>query len=273
MPELPEVETVRRIIEPQLSGRRAVRVTASRREIILRPSFNEFRREVESAVIERVGRRGKFLLIYLDSGAAVILHLRMTGRLLCAPPDFRSIPHTHVIFELDDGMELRFSDTRRFGRFWLVRSGEEDTFSGIGKLGPEPFDEEFSPQRLEQKLGKSAAAVKQGLLDQSVVAGIGNIYADETLFEAGILPRRPARDIIGGEWEKIVAAARSVLGRAVEGNAVTPGEYLTGEGGEYRYNDFYAYRREGEPCRVCESVILREKIGGRGSCYCPKCQK
>lgn len=273
MPELPEVETVRKVLDQQLRGRRIVKVTAGRPEIVMRPSFSEFRREAGSSVIRGMGRRGKFLLIHLDSGATMILHLRMTGQLICAPADFPVRPHTHVIFELDDGMELRFIDTRRFGRFWLVRAGEEDTFSGIGKLGPEPFDETFNPEYLEQKLGKSAAAVKQGLLDQSVVAGIGNIYADETLFEAKIRPQTSARDITKKGWKKIAAAARSVLARAIAGNAVTPAEYLAGEGSDYRHNDFYVYGRGGEPCRVCGKTIERGKIGGRTSCYCPKCQK
>lgn len=273
MPELPEVETVRRVLEPQLRGRRVIKAAAARPEVIARPAFPEFCRWTESSVIRSMGRRGKFLLVYLDNGATMILHLRMTGRLICAAADFPARRHTHVAFSLDNGMELRFIDTRRFGRLWLVRPGEEDDFSGIGRLGPEPFDETFSPEYLEQKLGKSAAAVKQGLLDQSVVAGIGNIYADETLFEAKINPRTPARGITKKGWKKLAMAARQVLERAIAGNAVTPEEYLAGEGGEYRHNDFFVYGREGEGCRVCGAVIERGKIGGRGSRYCPRCQK
>lgn len=273
MPELPEVETVRRVLEPQLSGRRVVKAMAARPEVIARPEFPEFRRWTESSVIRGMGRRGKFLLLYLDSGAAVILHLRMTGQLICAPADFPLRRHTHVTLSLDDGRELRFIDTRRFGRLWLARPGEDDDFSGIAKLGPEPFDEEFRGEYLQKKLGGRAITVKQGLLDQSAVAGIGNIYADETLFEAKINPRTPANKIKKGKWATLAAAARRVLERAIAGNAVTPEEYLTYEGGEYKHNDFFAYGREGEACRVCGTVIERVRIGGRSSFYCPRCQK
>lgn len=273
MPELPEVETVRNVLDPQLRGRRVAEIAAMRPEIVIRPEFSEFRREVVSSVIRGMGRRGKFLLVHLDSGATVILHLRMTGQLLCVPADFPVKPHTHVIFELDGGTELRFTDARRFGRFWLVRAGEEDTFSGIGKLGPEPFDETFSPEYLEQKLGKSTAPVKQKLLDQSVVAGIGNIYGDEALFDAKIRPQTPARGITKKGWKEIAAAVRGVLARAIAGNAVTPSEYLADGGNDYRHNDFYVYGRGGEPCRVCGTAIERVKISGRTSCYCRKCQK
>lgn len=273
MPELPEVETVRRVLEPQLSGRRVIRAAASRPEVIARPAFPEFCRSVESSVIRGMGRRGKFLLFYLDRGATMILHLRMTGQLICVSTDFPIKRHTHVTFNLDNGMELRFIDTRRFGRLWLARPGEDDDFSGIGRLGPEPFGEEFSAALLERKLGGRAVTVKQGLLDQSVVAGIGNIYADETLFEAKIRPHTPAREIAKQGWKKLAAAVRLVLERAIAGNAVTPEEYLAYEGGEYRYNDFFVYGREGKACRVCGTVIERAKIGGRSSHYCPKCQK
>lgn len=273
MPELPEVETVRSVLDPQLRGRRVERVTAARPEIVLHPSFPEFRREVESTLLLGMDRRGKFLLIHLDSGASVILHLRMTGQLVYVPADFPLKPHTHIVFSLDDGAELRFTDTRRFGRFWLVRPGEEDTFSGISKLGPEPFDESFNADRLESVLGSRSAAVKQGLLDQSVVAGIGNIYADETLFDARILPRTPSCGISQEGWKRLTASVLSVLKRAIAGNAVTAAEYLADEGKNYRYNDFYVYGREGAPCRLCETVIRRDRIGGRSSFYCPNCQK
>lgn len=273
MPELPEVETVRRVLEPQLSGRRVIKAGAARPEVVARPEFPEFRRSVESSVISGMGRRGKFLLFYLDGGATMILHLRMTGQLICVPADFPLRRHTHVAFSLDNGTELRFIDTRRFGRLWLARPGEEDDFSGIAKLGPEPFDGEFRAEYLQKKLGGRAVAVKQGLLDQSVVAGIGNIYADETLFEAKINPQTPANQISGGKWAKLAEAVRRVLERAIAGNAVTPEEYLAYEGGEYKHNDFFVYGREGGVCRVCGAVIERVKISGRSSCYCPRCQK
>lgn len=273
MPELPEVETVRRVLGPRLRARRITAVAAACPQVFARPALPEFRSEVEGVVIQGLGRRGKFLLINLDNGATVILHLRMTGQLICVPADFPVKRHTHATFSLDNGEELRFIDTRRFGRFWMKRADEEDNFSGMDKLGLEPFDEGFGADCLEQKLGRRRITIKQGLLDQTVVAGIGNIYADETLFAAKISPLRLACELRKNGWSKLAETIPSVLERAITGNAVTYEEYLAYEGGEYKHNDFYVYGREGEKCRRCAEPIKRVKIAGRSSFYCPKCQR
>lgn len=273
MPELPEVETVKRVLEPQLRARRITALTAARPNVLARPALPEFRRGSEGAVIQELGRRGKFLQIYLDNGTVIILHLRMTGHLVCVPADFPVKAHTHVTFGLDSGSELRFIDVRRFGRFWLKRAGEEDDFSGMDKLGLEPFDEGFDADYLERKLSGRRITVKQGLLDQTVLAGIGNIYSDEVLFSTKIDPRRPVPELQKNEWRKLAEAIPRVLELAIEGNAVTPEEYLECEEGEYKHNDFYVYGREKEICRLCGEPIKRVKIAGRSSFYCPRCQR
>lgn len=273
MPELPEVETVRRVLEPQLSGRRITALNTARPVVLARPALPEFRSGSVGAAVKELGRRGKFLRIYLDNGAEIILHLRMTGQLICVPADFPVKPHTHVIFGLDNGKELRFIDVRRFGRFWLKRAGEEDSFSGMDKLGPEPFDEAFSAEYLERKLGGRRITVKQGLLDQTVVAGIGNIYSDEVLFSTKIDPRHTAIELRKNQWRKLAEAIPRVLELAIAGNAVTPDEYLEYEGGWYKHNDFYVYGREKEKCRCCGEPVKRVKIAGRSSFYCPVCQR
>lgn len=274
MPELPEVETVRRILEPQLRGRVVTGLDVHHPAVLAHPAPEAFRHAVRSARIGELGRRGKFLLVRLDGGAALVIHLRMTGQLLLTPPDYPMKAHTHAVFRLDNGNELRFVDTRRFGRLWLLGAEERDTFTGIHKLGPEPFDETFGAAYLERTLGKRHIAVKQALLDQAAVAGIGNIYADESLFAANLHPLRPTDSIRRAEWKRLAAAIPQVLDKAIADNAMTPEEYLAGEGAEYRNTPFFqVYGRAGQACPRCGTVLERIKIAGRGSCYCPRCQK
>jgi formamidopyrimidine-DNA glycosylase (fpg) len=274
MPELPEVETVRRILEPQLRGRVVTGLDVHHPAVLAHPAPEAFRQAVRSTRIGELGRRGKFLLVRLDGGAALVIHLRMTGQLLLTPPDYPIKAHTHAVFRLDNGNELRFVDTRRFGRLWLLGAEEGDTLTGIHKLGPEPFDEAFGAAYLERTLGKRRIAVKQALLDQAAVAGIGNIYADESLFAANLHPLRPTDSIRRAEWKRLAAAIPQVLDKAIADNAMTPEEYLAGEGTEYRNTPFFqVYGRAGLACPRCGTVLERIKIAGRGSCYCPRCQK
>lgn len=211
MPELPEVETVRRILEPQLAGRTILSLTVNRPEIIEHPAAEAFAGFVTGAKICGMGRRGKFLSLRLDSGDTVWLHLRMTGQFLVTPPDFPTEKHTHIVFRLDNGMELRFIDTRRFGRFWLLHEWENDTCTGIEKLGPEPFDSCLTADWLQEKIGKRRKSIKECLLDQSVIAGIGNIYGDEILFAARLCPSRPACSLNSREWRMLVSTIPSIL--------------------------------------------------------------
>ena len=178
MPELPEVETIKRVLEPQIKGLKIMNITVEKPEVISRPTADEFCNLLIGQQISSVSRRGKFLIIHTDGRDNIILHLRMTGCLLVTPTDYPQEKHTHVIFHLDNGTELRFSDTRRFGRFWLIRKDEADTYSGIDKLGLEPFDDSLTGAYLQSRLGKRKKTVKERLLDQSIVAGIGNIYSD-----------------------------------------------------------------------------------------------
>ena len=178
MPELPEIETIRRIIEPQIQGVGIERVAVSRPEVIAHPDADGFCSRLKGQVFDRVERRGKFLIIRLKSSDRIIIHLRMTGCLLAAPADDPEEKHTHVIFRLNGDRELRFSDTRRFGRLWLLGEGEADPYSGVEKLGKEPFDADFTAEYLSAKLGKRKKAVKECLMEQRVIAGIGNIYSD-----------------------------------------------------------------------------------------------
>lgn len=273
MPELPEVQTVRHILEPQLTGRSVTKLELRRPEIVKHPSVEIFRDIVTGSTLSGMDRRGKFLLLHLENGSSVILHLRMTGQLLVTPDDFPEEKHTHVIFHLDNGCQLRFVDSRRFGRFWLRRAGEEDIYSGIHKLGLEPFDANCNNKYLEAKLGGRRKTIKECLLDQSVVAGIGNIYGDEILHASRLHPSRLANSLTSAEWQTLASSIPAVLRYMITKNNMTPAEYLSGLGKEYRNTpSFQVYGRKGQPCYRCGTALQSMRIGGRNSSFCPACQ-
>lgn len=274
MPELPEIETIKRVIEPQIQGLTIESVTVKRPEVTAYPTADEFCRLLTGQTVSHMTRRGKFLVIQLNSNDRIILHLRMTGCLLLTPADYPEEKHTHVIFRLSNGKELRFSDTRRFGRLWLLKNGEADTYSGTHKLGTEPLDKLLAAEYLKALLGKRKKTVKECLLDQSVIAGIGNIYSDEILFTAGIYPARPANSLNMEEWERLAAAIPERISYFIEVNKITPEEYLETKGQNYRNTPFLqVYGQEGKPCPKCGEMLCRMVVGGRGSVYCPVCQK
>lgn len=219
-------------------------------------------------------RRGKFLIIYLKNKSRIILHLRMTGCLLVSPPDYPMEKHTHIIMELNNGMEIRFFDTRRFGRFWLIQNGEEDTYSGIGRLGLEPLSFECNAEYLQARLGKRKKTIKECLLDQGVIAGIGNIYSDEILFRAKIYPSMPANRLTNKEWECLASEITKCLFYFIEKNRILPEDYLKTKGQDYRNTPFLqVYGHADKPCPNCGETLIRTVIGGRGSVYCPNCQR
>lgn len=274
MPELPEVEAIKRVIEPQIQGLSIKNIDIRRSEVVAHPSADEFSQRLIGQTVDRMERRGKFLLIRFRSGDRVILHLRMTGCLLLTPVGYPEEKHTHLVFQMEDGCELRFSDTRRFGRFWLIQKDEEDTYSGIGKLGKESSDPNFTAEYLLSRLAKRKKAIKECLLDQSIIAGIGNIYSDEILFRAKIYPARPANSLTGKEWERLARVIPECLSFFIEKNEITPEEYLKTKGQDYRNTPFLqVYGHAGEPCPVCGEPLIRTVIGGRSSTYCPNCQK
>lgn len=274
MPELPEVETVKRVIEPQIRGLSIADLLIRRPEIIAHPAAGEFRRLLVNRTICGMDRRGKFLMICLDNGSRIILHLRMTGGLLLAPPDFPEEKHTHLVFRLGNGMELRFSDMRRFGRFWLLQKGETDTYSGISKLGIEPFDPALTGAFLKMHMGKRTKAIKNCLLDQSIVAGIGNIYSDEILFTAGIFPACPANRLADQDWERLAEVIPQRIAFFIEKNEISQPEYLQTKGKDYRNTPFLqVYGHAGELCPNCGKMLCRIVVSGRSSVYCPVCQK
>jgi formamidopyrimidine-DNA glycosylase len=267
MPELPEVETIRRDLEAKIGGRRITSVrlppdTGKPVPVLKGIDEADFREGVVGARVEGVSRRGKFLVMHLDTGAHLVVHLRMTGALLHRRPEAEPDNYVRAVLSLDDGMELRFSDLRKFGGFWLVESLE-----GVSEaLGPEPLEEGFTEDVLVEALKDRKAPVKSIILDQRRIAGIGNIYADEALFAAGVDPRRLGKDIAQDEVTRLHRSIRSVLLAGVESRGASFSDYRDADGraGSMQMH-VQVFRRTGKPCYVCSTPIERVKVGGRST--------
>jgi formamidopyrimidine-DNA glycosylase len=270
VPELPEVETVVRDLRPQLVGRRLCAIRVGKKA--LRQAWaSGWTKRLTGRDVRTVRRRGKWLLIDLDAGLLVV-HLGMTGQLTVAPADHPQADHTHFVADLDDGRQLRFRDIRRFGSVTLW--GDADTFASAldGRLGPEPFD--LPAEHFRAALADTRRCLKAVLLDQRVVAGVGNIYADESLFEAKLPPGRLGRDATPAEADRLRRAIITVLNRAIERRGSSIRNYVGGSGlrGSYQ-EEFRAYGRTGQPCPRCRTPIERQRLAGRSTHYCPKCQR
>lgn len=274
MPELPEIETIKRIIEPQITGQKMEGVDVLNAQVIAHPSAEIFAYELNCRTVTDMSRRGKYLTMHLDNGDTLTVHLRMTGQLLVTPLDFPIEKHTHLLIYLSNGLQIRYIDVRRFGRFWYLKRNESDIFTGREKLGLEPFDGQLTLNYLMKKLGKSKKPIKEVLHDQAIVAGIGNIYSDEILFAAKVYPEKKCMMLRRQEWERLVAAIPEIMCWGIETNQMTPEEYLAGMGKEYRNMPYLkAYGHAGQPCPTCGTVLEKITIGGRSSCYCPACQR
>lgn len=272
MPELPEVETVRRMVSPHLIGREIIHIAVTK-PIINNISTEDFIHALTGDVFVDTSRCGKYLVFSMKSGKVLVLHLRMTGCLIAAPTHHPYEPHTHVIFHLDDDWELRFSDTRRFGRFWLFNKGESLEGCGIEKLGPEPWDDLVTGAYLKYKVGSSSRSIKDCLLDQSVIAGIGNIYSDEILFKTGILPTRKAETLTDCEWDLLADNIGECMRFFLIKNMISDEDYINGHGKDYRNTPFLSvYGKSGEPCPCCGTTLSRCVVGQRGSVFCKRCQ-
>jgi formamidopyrimidine-DNA glycosylase len=272
MPELPEVETIRRGLAPHLAGR-AIRRVVVRDRRLRWPIPRGFERRLAGRTIRSVDRRGKYLLLNLDSGDRVILHLGMTGRITLVAPGLPVRKHDHLDLELSGELVLRFNDARRFGAA-LVWPAAQRAHALLEHMGPEPFAGAFDAAYLFGLARRRGAAVKNFLMDGRVVVGVGNIYASEALFRAGIRPARPAGRVTRSEFEKLVRAVREVLDDAIAAGGTTFRDFRdsSGEPG-YFVQKLFVYDRAGAPCRKCKTPIRRLVIGQRSSYYCPKCQK
>ncbi len=274
MPELPEVETIRRSLEANLRGKTFVGVEVFLDSMIKGADPGMLASQLEGKKITSIERRGKYLIIQLTGGQTMVIHLRMTGQLLYCGPEQEKPKHTHLVFHLNDQHEIRFIDQRQFGRVYLVPSQELDSISGLKNLGVEPLSEAFTRAFFRKELRNKRTKIKPLLLDQTFIAGIGNIYADEALFRARINPERIASTLDPREVARLYLGIREVLNEGIENKGTTVRDYVDGDGNRgSNQSNLRVYGREGEPCEKCGKPIERKTIGGRSSHYCPKCQK
>jgi formamidopyrimidine-DNA glycosylase len=275
MPELPEVETVRRGLNKVLKGEEIASVEVLRPLSIGYPDAKKFAKALSGKTFANVDRRGKYLLINFKDGSGLAVHLRMSGRLLIIKGLEQKGKFLRVAFKLKSGKHLHFEDMRVFGRLWYKEPANtfEKIIPTLGELGVEPL-EDLTGSHLHKLFKNKKQPVKSALLDQRLIAGVGNIYADESLFRARLHPLTSAGDVTLAQCNRLVAEIISVLNQAIKLGGSSVRDYVDSDGvtGNYQ-NTAYVYGRKGEPCRVCKTAIERVRIVGRSSHFCPSCQK
>lgn len=276
MPELPEVETVVKGLRPIVEDKKITDVEIRVEDLIGYPEDNidKFKEELIGSSICAVDRRGKYIIFELNIDKKMIIHLRMTGKLLVSEVEKYRDKHTHVIFSLDDGQEIRFNNVRKFGRIYLIDPDHPEQAGGFAELGPEPLSEELSAEKFKKLFENRRGIIKSLLMNQKFIAGIGNIYADEILFLSGIRPDRTADTLTDMEKEKIYFNMRDILTKGILYGGTTFSDYVNAFGQEGSFQvELRVYQKEGEECFKCGTPIEKTKIGGRSTYYCPKCQK
>ncbi len=277
MPELPEVEVICRGLLPHLLNRSIVSVHCSGKQLRAPVPCQSMQTMLQGAEITKLSRRAKYLILRTKNGGTVIIHLGMTGNMGIFKDGSPTKKHDHVRWRLDNNTELRFNDTRRFGAIHYFPANNKNTTQEIrlffAKTGPEPFSRSCSVRYFVNKATRRTIAIKQFIMDSHVVAGIGNIYANEALFHSGIHPERPASSLSEKEWRRLLTNIRKTLTHAIECGGSTISDFLgaSGDGGYFQMN-FRVYGKDGEECVQCGAFILKSTIGGRASFFCPVCQ-
>ena len=276
MPELPEVETIRRGLEKRLVGRRVAHAEARRQSLRI-PLPERFAARMTGRRFERLERRGKYILAYLDDGVVLIIHLGMSGRFTIGEAGATvEGPHDHVVFRMEDGTIATYTDPRRFGLMTLCGESEVDGHRLLARIGPDPLGNAFNGPFLAERLAGKRSPIKAALLDQTVVAGLGNIYVCEALYGARLSPRRSSHTVQGGRAERLAAAIRQVLDRALQAGGSSLRDYVqaSGELGYFQHQ-FSVYGREGEPCPECDCGYAVKRIvqSGRSTFYCARRQR
>ena len=278
MPELPEVETVCRGLAPFMEGRTLTRVDQRRKNLRF-PFPKHFPKRLQNRRVERIRRRAKYILVSLDDGAVLIIHLGMSGRMTITPPG-QAAPepgkHDHVVFGTDAGAVIMFNDVRRFGLMDLAREDTLDEHPLLCDIGPEPLGNAFSGAYLSERLKGRKTPIKSALLDQKIVAGLGNIYVCEALYRAGISPKRLASTVAGVRAERLVPIVRDILDEAIAKGGSTLKDYVQTDGElGYFQHEFAVYGREGEPCPGCDCKKSVQRIvqSGRSTFFCAKRQR
>jgi formamidopyrimidine-DNA glycosylase len=274
MPELPEVETIRLALEPHVVGRRFERVDINDPRLVRPHEPLVVAAELEGERVAALDRRGKYLIVRFESGRVLLIHLRMTGSLRhAARGALADDPHRRAVVKLDDGSDVAYRDVRRFGTWHLLEPDEVDTYLQQ-RLGSEPLERTFTARRLAERLADRKAPIKAALLDQRTVAGLGNIYVDEALWRAQVHPLRPARTLDADEVARLTKTIREALRAGIARQGASLRDYSTPDGRRGRMQErFRVYGREGEPCARCGTPIDKIRAGGRGTWYCPNCQR
>lgn len=272
MPELPEVETVKETLKKQILNRTITNVNIYYENIIEYPTSNEFKEQIVNQKINDIKRRGKWLIFELDD-YFLLSHLRMEGRYFFRNKDDEVLKHEHISFLLDNDLCLRYLDTRKFGRMHLIKKDELLTRKPICELGLEPWDENLDYNYLKEKYKTKKLPIKTVILDQSIIVGIGNIYADEILFLSKINPFKKCNELNDDELKQIIINTKIVLEKAIKAGGTTIRTYESSEGVHGRFQqELLVHGKENSNCPVCNGTILKTRIGGRGTYYCPKCQ-
>jgi formamidopyrimidine-DNA glycosylase len=274
VPELPEVETVRRQLEPVLVGRRFERVDIDDARLTRPEDPAEVAAELTGERVAALERRGKYLVVRFESGRVLLIHLRMTGSLLHAPPGTAAdVSHRRAVVNLDDGSDVIYRDVRRFGTWLIVEPDGLDPYLA-GRLGGEPLGRAFTTKSLAASLANRRAPVKVALLDQRTLAGLGNIYVDEALWRARIHPLRPARELEANDARALREGIKRALDAGIKRQGATLRDYRRPDGGSgSMQTEFKVYGRGGEPCGRCGTPIEKTRVAGRGTWYCPTCQR
>ena len=274
MPEMPEVEIIRRYLDKQLTGQRIMGVELLLPRQIKWPEPEGYRAMAIVRTIAGMNRRGKYLLMALDNGSELVFHLRMTGRLVYEPDGVNHDSHARLLFQLDGGGLLVYGDTRTLGTLYALSPGERWRIHGLAEMGPEPLTEDFTPAYIQQTAKGRRTAVKSFLLNQKYIGGIGNIYADEALFLAGIHPLRPVGSLSAAECQRLHQSVNTVIAAGIRDGGTTFRDYKNGEGKQGSHQEqLYVYNRQGQPCRRCGTEIVKMTVGGRGTHLCPQCQR
>ncbi|NLN06409.1 MAG: DNA-formamidopyrimidine glycosylase [Firmicutes bacterium] len=274
MPELPEVEIICSGLECILPGKKVAAVEVHYPRAVKIPTAAELQEKLPGRTVVAVKRRGKYLQIFFDCGTVLVVHLRMTGRLLFFPAPQKWDKHTHVLFHFCDGSVLAFHDVRKFGTIYWVTPDRFSEIHGLHTLGPEPLSPDFTADYLQKQAKRRKTSIKALLLNQRVVAGLGNIYTDEALYRAGIRPDRPAASLSAGEIAALHRSIRAVLREAIYYRGTTMSDYRDATGREGSFQEHLrVYRRGGRPCPCCGHTIVRIVVGGRGTYFCPRCQR
>ncbi len=273
MPELPEVETVKNTLKGQVLNKKIVGVNIFYPNLIEFPTADKFKRQIINQTINDIKRRGKWLMFELDD-YFLLSHLRMEGKYLIRQKSDEVTKHEHISFLFSDNTELRYQDTRKFGRMHLIKKEEINDRKPINELGLEPWDSNLNVSYLKEKYKTKKLPIKTVILDQSIIVGIGNIYADEILFLSYINPLKKCANLTDSELQSIIDNTKKVLDLAIKDGGTTIRSYTSSEGVHGRFQqNLKVHNKENTPCSVCHTNIIKIRIGGRGTCYCENCQK